>query len=637
MSRPLRVWSVAVAAALVALSALGITSSSLADAKLSETPGHYAPGLATGAPRAIRADEYRRSTPWQLGLIARGSESFGTPLGYADVALVAASARGPAGVLLHPEAVLLTRANALPADVLFAFVWWLPVGIVAVLLPLWLTRLGVRSSIALSASALVLLAPTVHWWSLWSLGVLAAPLVSALLVLWGVERWAARGTNALSLVALAVAAVGIARAAVGYAPWTIPLTATILAPTVAWLLTSERRRLGVVALGGTVLAGGALAVVLVAQSGALDVLGETVYPGGRRSLGEFVGLDLLFGAPHLWLLQAPPLIVGTNASELSTGYLVLAIPAVAMALGIRWSDVGRVRAPAAAAGGVAALLATWVVVDWPGFFSWFFPMTLVPPDRMAQVLGLSATIAFAFVLTAWRAAPRMRRMPVAVASAVVAGLATLLGGFALRDDPLPDLPGWVVVVVSVLVGLAIFAIVRYPASPRALALAPLLALVVVFAANPLQRGLGDLRGSEAAATVTTAGDDLRDGEYLAADSLEVDALLMANGVPALSGQQWLGPNEDAWRVLDPSERSRDEWNRGASYVVFSWAPGEPTRVRAVAEDIVQVRTDPCGDAVRQLGLRVAVSSRPLRAPCLAETGTFRWGATEQRLYAIRPG
>ena len=58
---------------------------------------------------------------------------------------------------------------------------------------------------------------------------------------------------------------------------------------------------------------------------------------------------------------------------------------------------------------------------------------------------------------------------------------------------------------------------------------------------------------------------------------------------------------------------------------------------AVAEDIVQVRTDPCGDAVRQLGLRVAVSSRPLRAPCLAETGTFRWGATEQRLYAIRPG
>ncbi len=637
MSRPLRVWSVAVAAALVALSALGITSSSLADAKLSETPGHYAPGLATGAPRAIRADEYRRSTPWQLGLIARGSESFGTPLGYADVALVAASARGPAGVLLHPEAVLLTRANALPADVLFAFVWWLPVGIVAVLLPLWLTRLGVRSSIALSASALVLLAPTVHWWSLWSLGVLAAPLVSALLVLWGVERWAARGTNALSLVAFAVAAVGIARAAVGYAPWTIPLTATILAPTVAWLLTSERRRLGVVALGGTVLAGGALAVVLVAQSGALDVLGETVYPGGRRSLGEFVGLDLLFGAPHLWLLQAPPLIVGTNASELSTGYLVLAIPAVAMALGIRWSDVGRVRAPAAAAGGVAALLATWVVVDWPGFFSWFFPMTLVPPDRMAQVLGLSATIAFAFVLTAWRAAPRMRRMPVAVASAVVAGLATLLGGFALRDDQLPDLPGWVVVVVSVLVGLAIFATVRYPASPRALALAPLLALVVVFAANPLQRGLGDLRGSEAAARVTTAGDDLRDGEYLAADSLEVDALLMANGVPALSGQQWLGPDEDAWRVLDPSERSRDEWNRGASYVVFAWAPGEPTRVRAVAEDIVQVRTDPCGDAVRQLGLRVAVSSRPLRAPCLAETGTFRWGATEQRLYAIRPG
>ena len=33
---------------------------------------------------------------------------FATPLAYPDVALVATSARGPAGVLLHPEAVLLT-------------------------------------------------------------------------------------------------------------------------------------------------------------------------------------------------------------------------------------------------------------------------------------------------------------------------------------------------------------------------------------------------------------------------------------------------------------------------------------------------------------------------------------------------
>ena len=636
VSHPIRVWSVAVVATLVALCLFGITTSSLADAKLSETPGHYAPGLVTGEPRAIRADEYRRSTPWQLGLIARGSEAFATPLAYPDVALVATSTRGPAGVLLHPEAVLLTAGNFLPAEMLFAFVWWLPVGIVALLLPFWLTRLGVTPGIALSATALVLLAPTVHWWSWWSLGVLAAPLVSAVLVLWGFARWAARGANVLSLAAFAVAALGVARAAVGYAPWTIPLTATILVPTLAWLLTSERRRLALASLGGTVLAGAALAGVLLAQSGALEVIEETVYPGSRRSLGEFVGLDLLFGAPHLWILQAPPLIVGTNASELATGYLVLAIPAVAMAVGVRWRDVGRVRAPAAAAGAVAALMATWLVVDWPGFFSWLFPMTLVPPERMAQVVGLSATIAFAFVLTAWCAAPRLRRMPVAAVSAVLAGVATILGGLELRDA-LPELPAWVVVIVGVLVALAILAVVWHPASPRALAVMPVLALVVVFAANPLQRGLGDLRGSTAAETVSAASDRLGDGEYLAADSLEVDALLMSNGVPALSGQQWLGPDEEAWRVLDPSGRSRFAWNRGASYVVFDWATGEQTTIRALAEDIVQVRTDPCGDGVRALGLRVAASSRPLDAACLEEVGRFHWGATEQRLYAVGRG
>ena len=202
-------------------------------------------------------------------------------------------------------------------------------------------------------------------------------------------------------------------------------------------------------------------------------------------------------------------------------------------------------------------------------------MTLVPPERMAQVVGLSATIAFAFVLSAWCAAPRLRRMPVAAVSAVLAGVATILGGLELRDA-LPELPAWVVVIVGVLVALAILAVVWHPASPRALAVLPVLALVVVFAANPLQRGLGDLRGSTAAETVGAASDRLGDGEYLAADSLEVDALLMSNGVPALSGQQWLGPDEEAWRVLDPSGRSRSAWNRGASYVVFDWAPGETT-------------------------------------------------------------
>jgi hypothetical protein len=634
---PLRLWALAVAAVYVVLSVGGLTTSSLADAKLSETPGRYAPGLVAGEPRAIRADEYRRSTPWQLGLIARGSESFSTPLAHADVALVAASARGPAGVLLHPEAVALTAAGVLPDEMLFAAVWWLPVALVALLLPLWLSRLGVPAGIALSSTALVLLAPTVHWWSWWSLGVLAPPLVAAVLVLWGFERWVARGANAVSLGAFALAALAVARAAVGYAPWTLPLTVAILAPTLAWLVASERRRLGLVAMGATAVAGAGLAAALVAESGALDVLEQTVYPGDRRSLGEFVGFELLFGAPHLWILQAPPLIVGTNASELATGYFVLALPAAAMAFGIRWGDVGRVRAPAVAAGAVVALMATWLVVDWPDFLSGLFPLTLVPPERMAQVIGLAATIAFAFVLTAWKAAPRTGRGPVAGVSALLGGLATLVGGLELRAGPLPTLPASVVVIVSVVVALAILVVVWRPDRPLALAAAPMLALVVVFAANPLQQGLGDLRGSTAADTVSAVSAHLRDGEYVAADSLSVDALLMSNGVPALSGQQWLGPDADAWRALDRGGHGSSEWNRGASYVVFDWAPGAETRIRAVAEDIVQVRADPCAAGLRALGLRVVAASRVLRRPCLEELARFGWGGTERRLYAVRAG
>ncbi len=367
------------------------------------------------------------------------------------------------------------------------------------------------------------------------------------------------------------------------------------------------------------------------------MIAGTVYPGSRRSLGEFVGLGLLFGAPHTWILQVGPTIArGTNESELTSGYLVLALPSLVLAFAIRWRSLP-VRAPAIAASAVLLGSLTWVVVDWPASIGLrLTPLTLVPPDRLAQVLGLVATIVFALVLSAWADAPRRNRRMVVAVTFGLAALATALGGRTLREEGLPTLSWAAIVVAAIVVGLAVAVAVWWPDRPLAPAALPIVALLVVVAANPLQRGLGDLRGSRAAAAVAETGRSLGEGERWASDDSTFDALLMAAGQPSLTGQQWIGPREQAWALLDPRGRSRASWNRGASYIRFEWTPGKPTRIDILAQDSIRVRIDPCAPALKRLGLALVVSTRRWTGPAWCRRAGSRGDAPTAGCTASEP-
>jgi hypothetical protein len=634
-SSTLRRWLCGVAVVYIVLSLSGLTTSSLGIDYLSETRGEHAPGVLVGTPRFIRIDEWNRGTPWLLGLMARGDDGFASPLAFPDVALVAPTARDVPSALLHWEALAAKTASILPDSLVFAAIWWSPVALVAALLPLWLSRLGARPGIAVATTSLVLLAPANHWWSLGPLGVLAPPLLGAVLALAALDRWRVRGADLLSVCAIAVSALCVARAGLGYAPWTIPLTTAVFVPTLAAALSSVGRRLAVTFLGGVFAAGVVLAGLIVARSDAVDVIAGTVYPGDRRSLGEFVGLGLLFGAPHTWILEAGTMIArGTNESEVTSGYLLLAVPSLVLATAIGWRALP-VRAPAIAASGVLLGCLTWVTFDWPASIGHKLgPATLVPPDRLAQVVGLVATIVFGLVLSAWADAPRGdRRVVVAVVFGLTA-LVTVLGGRTLRDEALPQLPWGAIVFVSLVVALAVALAIWRPDRPLALAALPVVALLVVVDANPLQHGLGDLRGSRAAKTVTDEGRSLGKSDRWASDDPSFDALLMANGQRSLTGQQWIGPQAPAWALLDPHDRSRWSWNRGASYIRFQWTPGKPTRIDTLGEDSIRVRIDPCAPGLKRLGLALVVSSGALDAPCLVPKGRIAWGEVDRWVYGV---
>ncbi len=635
--RPFHTWCLAVILGYLVLVVCGITTSSAGIQPLQDDGTGAARGLILGDPDAIRSDEFLRVTPWRIGLTAEGDDSFATPLSHPDPALAVTAPGGPVTSVLFPDtSVVLQGVGRVAASAAFAAVWWLPVLLVALLLPLWFRRFGVGIHISGPVTVLVVLSPVALWWTWGPLVGLGWALVAAEGAAAGVRRMVNRSWL-LGSALLLVAAFGLARLALSYQPWAIPLGLTVLVPTLFHLLQPrEGRLIRALACGATVVVGAALfgAFLLEHRSG-VSVLSSTVYPGARRYTGSLTSLAALFGAPHLQILNGHPAIVGTNASELSAGFTVLGVAGLALAAAIRWERLRDVRLPIAASVGVLLCLTAWCTFDWPEKAARLFPANLVNPDRLVQVLGISAAITFGLVLDAWRRAPATRSRLTVIVVGALCFIVTAAGGSQLRQVFIPSLTPTRLLVVSVLTAVAVAVAVAKVS--RVWSLVPLAALACAIAVgvNPLQVGFGDLRDGAAAGEVRAVTADLSAGERWASDDLYVDALLMSNAAPSLSGQQWIGPDEQAWAILDPRGQYRDTWNRGASYVHFGWLPaGEPLRVELPNPDVIWVRADPCDARLKRLGLARVVASEPLDGSCLTLDRSVTFGGRPRAVYRV---
>jgi hypothetical protein len=110
-----------------------------------------------------------------------------------------------------------------------------------------------------------------------------------------------------------------------------------------------------------------------------------------------------------------------------------------------------------------------------------------------------------------------------------------------------------------------------------------------------------------------------DGAW-AADGIHLDAILIANGKPSISGQQLTGPSEDQWKIIDPQGLSESIWNAGASFVVVSWdSTLQNPEISRPFPDTILIRTSPCSPAMEKLGLDVVLSRTEQRAQCLVES------------------
>jgi hypothetical protein len=278
-------------------------------------------------------------------------------------------------------------------------------------------------------------------------------------------------------------------------------------------------------------------------------------------------------------------------------------------------------------------VATWCTAAWPDGAAKAFPANLVSPGRLAQVLGFGATITFGLVFAAWSRSNPPSRWPVALIAGTAAFFLTAMGGSAFRELNLPTYRTPHIAAVSIIVAVVI--VVAMLAARRNWALIPLViaAIPVVAVANPIQRGFADFQHGAAASIVQREGARMDSNEIWANDDLYFDALLMANGQRSLSGQQWVGPERDAWEVLDPEGDDVEDWNRGTAYVSFDWIDDDgDVDIQVPSPDMITVAIDPCSAEMRTFRVARIVSVRALENSCLDLVEQFEFGGQDRWIY-----
>lgn len=625
-SRAVWILPAVVMAVVLVFTALGISGTSTPEL----SPGHGSdPSVLLGTTRSVRSDEWIVRTPMVIGQVERGFPRYAeVGVGTHDMSVLSDLPTLDWPALFRPHQFAFF---VLPAANGFAFEWWasaasLLLGVYALLLVLvrdW--RWASVGSIVLYAS------PFFHWWHYpetfaipgWSAIAIAAILSSFNPELEGWHRWWRIGVAGYAATSFVLFL---------YPPWQIPVAFVLLAiglgttiPKVidkSWSVRRIVTNLVAVGAGVAVIAG---AFVLTRHE-VLAAIANTVYPGARRDAGGGGLINHLFQGWFGWEYARNDVgmrgAVFVNESEASS-FLFLGLVAL-LGLPFVWRfvlGVGRQwRATVVGLIGVMALLLTYFFVGLPVPIARLTLLDRVTINRVLPALGLASVVFLVLLGVSMRGQDIARWRRIAAGAVVtIMGAAyvwSLGGAFQSQGAPVSSAAKAFTVLLFVVPAALYFW--RPLVSLIALAI---IGLAISLPANPLVRGLDPLISSPFAHEVRRIHDSDADGSAVwLTDSWDTSAVLTASGLNNLSGVN-LYPDADAWRVLDPTDASIVAWNRYAhTRWVFDASATDPS-ITLVQPDIVQVRIDPCGPELGDLGVIHVITVEPLSGACLIAEAT----------------
>ena len=585
-------------------------------------------GLVAGVNRTIRSDEYLRGTPTDVGAIFY-PESPG-------VSLLSSEGFDEPGLdefeLLRPERFFIHFL--LSGEFAFSAIWWTPALFVLIGVPLLLKQFRLPLNISIALSLIIVLSPAVVWWSNGLAGIIGRLSLGVALI---IMASASRGWKVWVFTFLGGwVASGVA---MDYQPWSIVASLFFL-PIVAFFILKKKEAIIPMVVSG-ILSLIPLAYFIFNKLNVLQVMSSTLYPGQRRETSGLINAwNWSMSAPQQWSLLNPDGIQYSNQSEISMGFFLFIFPALFFAywstnrfqkFGLREVVLGSY-----------LVVASWAFVSYPDIP--FNPLSLVSPERTLTIVTTMAPLVFGIMYANWLTTTKKQESKeqvkakqsdiwASVALGVIVAIATFASAMTMEGVVL-NFSTRLAFVVSVLCGLFIFMITRPNLTSKGVWGIAILAILISGPVNPVAYGTSPLTGNSLAKVI---GDFESSGSW-AADGIHLDAVLMANGKPSISGQQLTGPDEKQWRLLDPQGASEQVWNAGASFVVVAWDSAiQHPEITRPFPDTILIRTSPCSPALKNLNLEVVLSRTEQTAPCLVEfaNGPVDYLGAPVHLYEVK--
>ena len=636
----------------VAIVALGIHTSSIGQVT---EEGPAPSGIIYGTPKAIRSDEYLRSSPAQIGwrrFVRRvgiaPDRVMSTPLDatypLADLGVGRPSplptGRGLSWIvdkIKNPDTAVIHKLP-IPND--FAALWWRGTLYTFLGMAMLFGVLGLSWKWSAVASLMVFFSPANQWWSYWPLESTGVALLSCGLLATALARASAQidsdstvrrlRSTAWNVLLLAAAGVLGLRLPSAYQPWSFAVCITVGAVFIGMVVG---RRFAFAKTKWYLLGGGVVALVAVIPivnrlRNSLGSMLQTVYPGERR----FTGLTGYprWGSALNWELQRAA-SAAVNQSELSIGLVVLIVPVFIVLVAGRRHRHSPLYWPLVLGTTAVSVFYLWTAVSWPAWLSSVTFLERIPPDRTLQIIGVIIPILYVLSIAFAQGGAveeRSRKAVVAVTLVTVVVL-TLQDGSMLRGS----LP-WVGVGALWATAVASGLLISLPLAGRFVrSSVTVLTLAVVLSGanvNPVMQGLGYLGRSSSQRALADAIS--QDDRRWASDSFVIDVAATAAGMRLLSGNQGTGPNLRAYGLLDPPSFDENKWNRAGSYVTFSWTEGPDIVFANPSFDVVQIQIDPCNPVLDEFDLAWVASSGDQPNPCLSLVRTFPFQGMTIRLY-----
>jgi len=622
---------IAVLVLYVVLVLTGGTTSSIGIGDLRQDPGQPQ-GLQFGAGSMIRSDEYNAFSPIAISIMATGSEPTTSALAAPADVVHRYSSGGFFESFVYFDSTILRAAAVLPDEMVFAARWWLPAVLLFLFLPKWFSQIGASRHMGWMAAFLIALSPAASWWTMMPIQLMAYTLAGSSLMLSAYSNFNS-GSKARPVVQSLAAGILLAGIPSFYIPWSLVLGLPVLAASSIWMLTrpaSWRPKLKAIGLAGAVALLFGVGTLVENRDG-ISALLNTVYPGSRRSTGEAQPFGFLFGAPSLaHLKEAVP--VGSNQSELSTAFTVTFVWAVLVWLGI--SVVGRWRDNVVpiVLSMFGAVWLVWCTVNFGPLGAKIPLLNYVQPARAAQVCGIIGTLLVAVLISRLTDSRNWR---LSVTAALCTGLVTAYAGSQLQLTYLPTASRVGLLLAALGVSAVVFCVTSFPKAVWPVGLAAVLTFIPVFGSNPLIFGLGDLRTSATAKYFFEEGRASREaGTLWASDRASVDTVMLANGVPSLTGVQRSGPDKEKWAVLDPEGHFENDWNRGGGFIQFVWTPGMPMAFGNNGGDRTILQIDPCDLKRVEPSLTHITASQDISGACLRFERELMWSGQSVRVYSV---